>query len=349
VHLCVDLIETLVERFPAHALVVMADEDPSSLVLPVMRAGADDFVVRGRDEAGLMRALERTIERKRLAAPSTVQAPAPVTRRDGVQVLSLFAAPQSPQLAYIAGHSGLALKDHCAPGQRVLVIDITQPGASLPILFGVQPALSVLDVLADVSRYDETLVESAFFELRDDVFILGLPEINATTNLAERLESLPLLLTACRQLFEYIVIVGDGGMGAGAMSQMIDASDQAWLVTDPAVLSVRHNRALLDELYVSGTDRSRIQLLVRSFRGYAGIEAQRLATLLNVSLAGTVGGRWATLFSAMDAGESMFDSAPSDLFGVDIRRLVEALVGKPATSHREGGLLRRLMGRGASR
>ncbi|MES1941567.1 hypothetical protein T5B8_15075 [Salinisphaera sp. T5B8] len=312
------MIEQLVRAHAALPVIALGASDNNADVLAAMRAGARDFFVAGRDEARARSLLDRVLEN----GPATPRrAPA------GGQVVTLFSAPQSPLIAFTAGHIAFALAAAKTPAQRVLLFDLSLPGGTAPILFDASHDYNALDILRDVERCDETLVDSAFQRLDNGTYLLALPEGFDWAQMPRAGFDLARLLEIFRSLFDYVVISVDAGLGPERLQTLVGHSDRALLVSDQSVLRSRQNKTLLDVLRQRDARIDDIALVIINYRAELGLAPERLAELLDLELAATIGGRPAQRIAAMNAGESMFAHAPNDGFVHDITRLTERIVG----------------------
>lgn len=316
------IVESLAEAYPQLPVIAVGREDSGDRVLAAMRAGAEDFFVTGRDDARLATLLERVLSRKRSHSRA---APGP-TGNSG-HLISVTSSPQTPLLAFLAAHIAFVLESERDTDQRVLLLDLSLPGGNAAIMFDGSQEYTALDVLRDVERCDETLVESAFQRLDGGVYMLALPEDFVDCALADQVHDLDRLLEIFSRLFDYTVVCADSGLGTTALSALITRSTHALLLSDQSVLRSRQNKALIHELRGRGLDLSRLRLVIGNIRADVGIEPERLAELLGLPLAATLGGRLATRLAAMNAGESIFEYAPADEFGRSVKTLVEQLLG----------------------
>lgn len=332
-------IEALVDACPDVPCIGLADGDQADVVLGALRAGAADVFVRGRDDEHIASLSARALKRS-----GDVDAPR-ATRSGprGGQVVSLVSAAQSPLLAYSAVHLGIAVRENAATDDaRVLLIDLSLPGGDSAILFESASDFGVLDVLRDIERCDETLIASAFPTLDSGCHLLALPEQMDAIDLTDELGDMARLIEICRAYFDYTIICGDAGMGTPALSALTAGSDQALLLSDQSVLRSRQSKALLASLRATGERVGNLRLLISDYRAQAGIEPERLATLLDLPLEATLGGRVTTRLEAMNLGKSMFEHAPGDAFSGDVRVLAGRLFQLQQERHQPTGLAGRI-------
>ncbi|MES1925922.1 hypothetical protein [Salinisphaera sp. T31B1] len=333
------LVEALVSAYPRLPVVVVSGHDSSDAVLSAMRAGAEDFLVVGRDDDRVADLIERVLARSRQTA-----IPAEPVRGHG-RVVSVVSAANAAQLAFVAGHIAFVLQAERKPGQRVLLLDLSRPGGNAAILFDGGQNYTAIDILGDVERCDETLIESAFQKLDNGVYLLGLPEALADHQLAEGLGELDRLLEVLRGLFDYVVVDADRGLGVAPLATVIGRADHALLLSDQSVLASRQSKALLAQLHAESDVLDHLQLVINNYRSDIGMAPEQLAELLGLPLAATLAGRTTQRLKAMNSGESMFESAPNDAFSRGVQALTAALVGLAPPRSGHGFSLGGLFGR----
>lgn len=332
-------IEALVEVCADVPCIGLVDGDQAEIVLGALRAGAADVFVRGRDDERIASLSARALKRPgTLDTPSSKQPPS-----RGGHVVSLVSAAQSPLLAYSMVHMGTALRESVdTDNARVLLIDLSLPGGDSTILFEAGADFGVLDVLRDIERCDDTLIDSAFPMLDSGCHLLALPEQLDAIRLVDELDDIARLMDISRSYFDYTIICGDAGMGLDALGALTAGSDRALLISDQSVLRSRQSKALLSALSSAGQDTANLDLMIVDYRAQAGIDSERLASLLDLPLEATVGGRGVTRLEAMNLGKSMFEHAPSDGFSTGIRALTARLFDIEQGERQSTGLAGRL-------
>ncbi len=332
-----DIVERLGHSYPALAVIAVGDREDGECVLAAMRAGARDFFVLGHDDDKARSLLSRVLSRSRGKASERGE-------HDG-ELMAVLSCPQTPGAPFLAAHIALALESAREQKQRVLLLDLSLPGGSGLVLLDGAHDYTAAEALRDVDRCDETLVGTAFQRVDGGVYLLGLPEMCFTAADLPTAD-LPRLLDKFRTLFDYTVVCADAGLGLDTLSGIVDASAHSVLVTDQSVLRSRQNKAMLRALRARETDLRGLRLVVDNYHSDLGLEAERLAELLDLPLATCLTGRSAVRIRAMNAGRSMFEQAPADSYTRGVTALVQQLLGVATQSAMSRGVVSRLFGRG---
>lgn len=317
------LIEAVRLALPSSVVVGLSASNSADSALAAVRAGAVDVLVRERDDDRVLPLVEQAWARR---ASTMGIAGASTPAHDG-QVTSLISASQSPILAFLGLHLAFVLEHEPAASARVLLVDLSGPGGDAAILSNQSPEFGVLDVLDDIERFDETLIETAFPRLSEQLYLLTMPETDVERGGAASFESLTALLSACRTQFDHVLLCMDGGSGLDALCDGLSCSDRALLLSDPSVVRSRQNKALIAALRQRNALPEALQLVVTDYRDNAGITGDELANALGIPLLATIGGRLSVRSTAMNRGASMFEHAPSDTFSRNVQTLAAELFG----------------------
>jgi pilus assembly protein CpaE len=331
------MMEHLVERMPELPLAAVGTENDPELVLASMRAGARDFFVLKRDEANVAASLGRLLRRSAQALHAARGGPRG-------KIFTLLGAHPHEAIAFNAEHLALASAASMAPGERVLLIDVTTPAGAAAIFLNVAQTYTVLDAINDVHRCDQTLVDTAFPKHVSGVFLLSLPE-DLIGRPQIHVEDFGKLLQLLRGLFAVTVVAADGLLPMPLLTAIIGASERTLLVADQSILKSRHSKYLLRALRLEDCPLDRAGLVVDNYRRRVGLEPGNLAELLDLRLVGTLSTDPALRVQSMNAGEPMFKLAPKDEYCGDIRRLAQALLsGEMVAEPSSRGLLGKVFG-----
>lgn len=337
------LIEDIAAARPGLPIIAIGDSDDGPVVLASIRAGADDFLVRGRDDSRLPGVVARRVKpTEQMSHPTAEASPR------GAPMALLLASNVTADVVFFSAHVAMAMagtlgrRDHNS--RRVLLVDASLPGGTLPILFGQAPDFYLEDALAEVARCDETLIESAFAKLNDGVFYLCHPEGRAASEIIELLSRLPVLMDQLEPFFDEVVVVGEAGMDSVSLRAMLNRARRAYLCLDTSVAHVRQGAALVARLQPEDGEPSALSLVVTRQVDSGGLNATRLGELLALPVAADLSDRLVERQKAMDEGHALRSCSASAPFLGAARALAADISGR-SDSHvsdmREGGRLQR--------
>jgi pilus assembly protein CpaE len=326
------LIEQLGERQPDLPIIALGSGDQPDAMLFAMRAGARDFLVPGRDDAGAVGQMERVLRRGAKRGPGRGQ------------VIAVVSGHPSTGTVFLAEHIALAAGELMARNEPILLLDLAQPAGAAAVFLNTHQEYNALNAIQDAYRCDQTLVDTAFGHHSSGLYVLGLPEaqIGALTLEADDLSA---LLDVLRGLFALTVIACDATLGLAGLQAVIERAGHSLLLGDQSILSSRYNQTLLRSLRQANCPMEHMRLVVERYHRKLGLEPERLAGLLKLPLSATLGGDGLSHIQAMNAGESLFSFSPRDEYAQGVRRLTQPLLsGRPHTEKQERrGLLRRLL------
>lgn len=338
-----ELMERIAAARPGLPIIAIGDSDEGSVVLASIRAGADDFLVRGRDDARLPGVVTR---RLKPAAGAPVAVSESSARR--VPMALLMASPLTADVVFFSAHLAKALAGTLgrreSGSRRVLLVDAGLPGGTLSILFGQTPDFYLEDALADVGRCDATLIDSVFPRLDSGVFFLCHPEGLAASEAMEPLSHLPALIDQLAPLFDDVVVVAETGSAEESLQNLLARARRTYLCMDTSVVHVRQAAALLTRLNAEAHDQKPPALVVTQQADPGGLNAERLGELLALPVAADLTDRLIERHRAMDEGRVLRACAASEAFVGAARDLAAEVSGRTdlvKEGMRESGRLRR--------
>lgn len=327
------LVEHLAERHRDLPVVAVGHQEDSEAVLAAMRAGARDFLVVHRDDDNLTELVGRVLRR----SPRTSNNVA-----GQGQLLTVFAAAPDPRIPFLAMHMALALQTQVGEEGRVLLLDLSLPGGATLVFLDSDQTYGALDALRDVERCDQTLVDTAFPRYENGLYFLSLPEEISGPPTIDA-DQLRRLLETLRGLFEHIVVAADAGISLAPLAAAISPARRAMLLTDQSVLTSRQNKHMLHGLRQIDCPLENVGLVLDQVQAKAGLEPDRLATLLDLPYLAGLSGRPQQRLEAMNAGQPMFEHAPRDGYNRDVLALLEQITGQ-AVKLPKTGFISRLFG-----
>ncbi|MGQ3055880.1 MAG: AAA family ATPase [Nevskia sp.] len=329
-------VEQFHERHWQIPVVGLGNGENAECLLAAMRAGARDFLVRGRDDATLGSQINRLL--KRSAASTAAVAPA----RSGQIFLTVSGHPHE-SIAFFAEHLALAIAEKQGPADRVLLVDLATPSGAAAIFLNLNPTYNVLDAVNDAHRCDQTLIDTAFPKHSSGLYVLSLPEDLLGRGSFEP-EQLLKLMQVLRGLFAYTVVAIDGHAPIAAVAGLVDMADRTLLLSDQSILKSRHNKYLLRALRAQDCSLERASLVVDNYRRRLGLEPRNLAELFELPLLTALHTESFNRLLSMNSGEPLFTLVKKDPYCGDVRDLATTLLSgdmKPVAQQQ--GFLDRLL------
>lgn len=327
------LIERLGERQPDLPIIALGNGQQPDAMLVAMRAGARDFLVPGRDDAGAVAQMERVLRRGAQRGPGRGQ------------VFAVVSGHPHTGTAFLAEHLALAAAEQLARNESILLLDLAQPAGAMSVFLNLHQEYSALNAIQDAYRCDQTLVDTAFGRHGSGLYVLGLPESQTGPATVDATD-LGSLLDVVRGLFGLTVVTADATLGLASLRVVIEHASRSLLLSDQSILNSRYNQALMRSLRQAGCTLEHVALVVERYHRKLGLEPDKLAALLQLPLAATLTGDGLNRIQAMNAGESLFSFAPRDEYAQGVQRLAQQLLTgrvRAESEGRRGGLLGRLL------
>lgn len=308
-------IASLRARHAELSIVAVALAADSATVLSAMRAGASEFFVRGQDDEKIPELVSNVLQRKVRA------------EHHDSHIISILSGHADTGLAFLGEHLSLAIAERQRQNEAVLLLDLAAPAGAAAVFMNVQHEYTALDGIADAYRCDTTLIDTAFPHHPLGPFVLSLPENLQGAPVIEP-EQLGQFIDVLATIFATVIITADQGIGEGCIHRIAERSHHSLILSDQSILFSRHNQQLLHSLRAAGIATERAGLIVDRFQRRVGLDPNKLSELLQLPLYAVLAGDPSHRLKAMNAGDSLLETAPSDEYLRDVRHLAQQLLGR---------------------
>ncbi len=237
-----------------HPGIFDAEESESEVIIDAIRTGVDDFLRRPISSADLEGFFDRRFNRPRSKPASLGKIITFFSNKGGV------------------GKSTLAVNVACGLAtrfpDRVLLVDASlQLGVGAAML-DITPETTIVDAVEERSRLDETLIRELACKHHSGLDLLAAPA-NAVEAARVDEELISSVLTLARRSYEYVV-VDTFPMLDSVMMAVLDLTDQAFLVTESVVPTLRGAASLIETLNELGIPEQRRQIVLNRYSNFAG-------------------------------------------------------------------------------
>ena len=242
-------VRLLSDARPSRVFIGSGPELAPALLLEAMRSGVTEYLpapVGPRDLAESLRRLARKLGR----GPS-----GSTTRGRVVAFAGAKGGTGTSTTAVNAAAHAAALTD-----QSVLLLDLDFEAGSSAVLTGVKARYSVLDLIENLHRLDESLLASLIVRHESGLHVLPAP-VDLVDEGKAKPDQLRTVLRLLRQHFALVVIDVArplSALGTAALEQ----ADQVFLVLDSDLLSLRNARRILPHIRSTLESRDKAALKV---------------------------------------------------------------------------------------
>ena len=256
------LVRVLSEARPSRAVIGAGPELAPELLLEAMRSGISEYLpvpVDARELAETFRRVARKLGRKANGAPAVEGHLITFTGAKGGSGVSTAAVNAAAHAATLTG-------------ERVLLLDLDFEAGSSAVLTGISARYSILDLIDNLHRLDESLLASLVGEHESGLHVLPAPKELVDGN-SPKPEHLRTVLRLLRQHYRLVVV--DTARPLSPMgSTVIGQSDDVFLVVNPDLVSLRNAKRLLPHLREVRSESGLDPRIVLN-RAYEGAEIGR--------------------------------------------------------------------------
>ncbi|MGB1581746.1 MAG: AAA family ATPase, partial [Nevskiales bacterium] len=324
------LIREIASQHSATSVVAVAEHADSATILAAMRAGAIDFLLVGQDDDRVHELLGNVLKRKVERKPQQSN------------VIAVLSGHSDSGMAFLAQHLVLAMGERQRRNESVLLLDLANPPGAAAVFMNVQNEYSALDAIADAYRCDTTLVETAFGQHAKGAYVLSLPETQVGAAQLD-INQLRAFLDVAASLFDQIVICADRSLGEAVLNGIAEYAHHSLVTCDQSILSSRHNQQMLRSMRAAGISLEHAGLVVDRYQKRIGLEPEKLADLLQLPLLSVLAGDPCIRMKAMNAGESLFETAANDEYLRGLRRVVDLMLGRASAEPQRRGFFDKLL------
>jgi len=247
-------IESIVQGVDGREVFLTSPRTDSAVLLEALRAGVKEFFPQPLQKEEVTKALEKFVVRSQEAN----QGP---TEKIG-KVLCVLGGKGGVGTTTVAVNLAVSLKKS-DPGQSVVLVEINQHAGDLPLFLDLQPAHSLRDIGADLSRLDIALLTKVLSKHESGIHVLpaGFDDLSSGRLTPECIEP---TLKMLQSLYDYVVI--DCGYVLDLTTKKaIELSSGILVVSSLLVPVVHRTKRILDLLRGSGYDNEKVKLILNRY------------------------------------------------------------------------------------
>jgi len=247
-------IESIVQGVDGREVFLTSPRTDSTVLLEALRAGVKEFFPQPLQKEEVTKALEKfTIRSQETNQDST--------EKIG-KVLCALGGKGGVGTTTVAVNLAVSLKK-ADPRQSVVLVEINQHAGDLPLFLDLQPAHSLRDIGADLSRLDIALLTKMLSKHDSGIHVLaaGFDDLSSGRLTPECIEPTIKML---QSLFDFVVI--DCGYVLDLTTKKaIELSSGILVVSSLLVPVVHRTKRILDLLRGSGYDHEKIKLILNRY------------------------------------------------------------------------------------
>jgi pilus assembly protein CpaE len=322
-------IEELATRHPNIAVVLLCPDCSPEFLLRAMRAGVREVLPSPVPPDELAAAVTRFCGKLRAARASATG-----------KVLAFIPCKGGSGATFIATSLGYQL----AETRSVLLVDLNlQFGDALSFVHDGRPPSTLADVARGVQRLDASFLAASTVKVAPNFSILAAPD-DHTQSVEVTPAQVDAILALAVQHYDFVLL--DIGRPISTLSiKALDRAHAIYPVMQASLPSIRNAKKLLAIFKSLDYGLDKVELVVNRFERKAAIGTAEIERALGKFTVHTVANSYRHVTAAVDHGEPLMESSPSDPVLRDLARIAETLSPRPKAAR---GMLERLIRRGAA-
>lgn len=310
----IERMQTMLKRFPDVSVFATSEDRSSDTILKVMRAGADEYLLRPVAEPDLDSALQKH-GRLWISKP-------PSAEERGGTVITFFSPKGGVGATTIAVN--LATHIHNLTKKSTLLVDLDLNAGDASTFFNIKPSYSISDVTANMSRLDKSFLKGVITRHESGVHILAEPQRveDATSIMGEDIRK---VLGILRTMFDYIVIDTENSLDDRTMTSL-EQGDYVLLVFVMSLPGIKNMQRYLRYFEGKGFGKEKIRLVVNRYLKKGDIRIEDAEKALNHEVYWAVPNDYDSTMGCLNKGLPLSMCNPRSKVNTSIKDLAEAMI-----------------------
>jgi pilus assembly protein CpaE len=303
-------IRLLSDARPSRVFLGTGPELPPQLLMDAMRAGLSEYLPQPVDPRDLEDALRR-LARKLGRGPSGGVP-------GGGRIVAFTGAKGGTGVTTTAVNA--AVHAHTVAGRRTLLLDLDLESGSAGVLTSVSPRYSVLDLLDNLHRLDDSLLESLVTEHASGLHVLPSP-LDPSDSREVKPDQLRTVLRLLKHHYQLIVVdlarpLSDVGR------EVLDQVDELYLVLNSDLPSLRNAKRILPHLQrtLEGRDAA-LKVVLNRVQADGEITDRDVRSALQVPVAFSLRQDDAHVLRSVNIGKPVVLNGARSRYGQDVKGL----------------------------
>lgn len=205
------------------------------------------------------------------------------------------------------------------------LLDLGFPLRDGQMLLGLNGKFHMVDAVQGASRLDTAMLEAALPRHTSGAAVLSWPAQSHALREVSPMSTAS-IVQKMRSFFAWQVVDVGGFPSQDIVQEIVQAADQVWVVSDQSVGGIVSLSDLLKTLRVGTGNKGVDGLIVNRVYKSQGLPPLDIAKRLDLSLLYTLPHREEALLKSSSAGLLLSESAPSDPYVQEVKKMAQALV-----------------------
>jgi len=319
-------VETILQSFPEIPLIVLGDKEDAELALRAVRAGAHDYLVKGRlSRAALLRCVRHAVERHRALVSKLKDS----LRTPGGKVIAFIGAKGGVGTTTSLLNTAAAL---ARAGRRIIAAEL-RTASNFAIQLSRRHLIDFGDLLQGEHEINPTTVQERLVQLPFGFHALYAPP-RSSDACAISPQQANALIESAAELAE-IVLVDLPAQISQMHSGALASADYVLVVLEPDCISVNFAAATITVLEQWKIDPLSNGLLIVNRSGLANtLRPQQVRERLGREVVGIIPPAGEGCLVAFESGQPLYVAQPESRFGHAVAQVAENLAQSPVRTLR---------------
>lgn len=318
-------IERCAKQFPSLPVILLEETWQEETLHNALYLGAKDVLIRPFDGEKLLQSLIRVqqLAIKREEEPQSYQASYRPDKKAPGKIYTFFSTKGGVGKTFLSVNFAVGLA--ADPEKRVVLVDLDLDCGNASLALNLPPKFTILDVLNDIQKMDNDLIESYLLPHESGVKVLA-ANVRYDMKGFIKAEQVKLILEMLQQSFDYVIVDMPPRFSEPSAPAMALA-DMLLVVTIPEVSSVRNTKSLLVTLQQLNFPPAKVRLILNKAMKRSEISEKDVAATLNQKLDATISFDYQRVLSSLNRGIPFVLEYPKNSVSRGIQQLVEDFVG----------------------
>ena len=304
----IKLIHRLAAESPKTALISVAHNASSELLLQSLRAGAREFLQLPINPHDMKTVFDRVAE----FCATQVEVP----KKKG-RMIAVFSSKGGCGTSFVA--TNLA----AATTARTTLVDLNLQAGDLPLFLGVNPKYSLADVVENRARLDDSLVTSFLTPYSSNLSLLAAPKDADSADEIEP-EHVFEVLQRLRETCDYLVLDPQHTFDSITLAAL-DQADEIVLVLTLDIPAIRSTQRALEIFDRLGYPRQKIRIVVNRWSKQIDLDLRQVEKFLGEPVIGFIPSDYQTAVTSINLGQPLVLSEPGSKIAAEIKRITATL------------------------
>lgn len=310
----VEQVQTILSRFPRTSIFITTLEKDPDWILRLMRAGADEYLLKPIDKNDLFEAFQKV--GKLLLSGNNGAGEA-----EG-KIIAVFNPAGGAGTTTVAVNLAAAMKKN---DNKIALVDLNFFSGDVATFLDVTPRYTLSSVTSNMARLDASFMMSVMTQHSSGVYILSEP-LDVDETLMITPEQIQRVLAILKKVFSYIVI-DTGGHLSGANEMVFAHADRILFNTVLSLPSLHNAKRYLSAMDKREMNREKIKIVVNRYISKSDIKIQDMEKILGRPVFSMIPNEYVDVIDSINKGVPVVTHLPNSPVSRAIFKLAEMLMG----------------------